>query len=217
MENTKIMQNVIDAMKWRYSTNKFDTQKKLSDEQLGGILESIILTPSSFGLQPWKFIVVTNPEIRAKLQEAGYNQNKITESSHLIVFAVEKNINDNLVDTYIESVSQTRGVSVENLKGYSDMIKGAILSKTDVQRVEWATRQVYIALGVLVATASIEGIDVAPMEGFDSSKFDQILGLEKLGLESKIVAAVGFRATDDTASLFKKVRFTKKDVVIEIK
>jgi len=210
------MKNIIDAMKWRYSTNNFDTSKKLTSEQLDEILEAIILTPSSFGLQPWKFILVNSPEVRVKLQEAGYNQPKISESSHLIVFAVEKNIDDVLVDKYIKSVSNIREVPVEGLKGYADMIKGSISYKTPEQRVEWATRQVYIALGVLATAGAVLGIDVAPMEGFDPKKFDEILGLDKLGLESKVIAAIGHRLESDPSLKNKKVRFSREDVVIEI-
>lgn len=212
------MKNVIDAMKWRYATNKFDTTKKLSDAQLSELLDAMVLAPSSYGLQPWKFIVVTNPEVREKLQAAGYNQAKISEASHLIVLAVEKNINDALVDTFIKSVSEVRGVSVADLKGYADMIKGSISGMTPEQRVEWAARQAYIALGVLVTAAAIEGIDVGPMEGFDAKKFDEILGLDKRGLESKVAAAVGFRISDEEShQAHKKVRFPREQVVIEIK
>lgn len=212
MKNT----NVVDAMKWRYAVNKFDA-KKLSDSEIDGLLQSVILSPSSFGLQPWKFIVVTNPDIRQKLREAGYGQPKISESSHLIVFAVKKNINDALVDSFMTTVSKVRGIPLEGLKGYSDMLKGSIARKTAEQRIEWAARQAYIALGVLITTAAIHGIDAAPMEGFDPKKFDEILGLEKLGLESKVIAAVGFRASDDPSALVKKVRYTKDQVVIEVK
>lgn len=209
--------NTIDALKWRYAVQKFDTEKKLTDEQLQKILEATILSPSSFGLQPWKFIVVTNPEVRVKLREAGYGQPKISEASHLIVFAVEKNIDDSLVDTYIKSVSGIRNIPVEGLMGYADTIKRSIANKSMQERLEWATRQVYIALGVTVTAASIEEIDSAPMEGFEPHKFDEILGLDKRGLESKVILALGFRASDDPVAQYKKVRFPQDQVVIEVK
>ena len=211
------MKKIIDAMKWRYAVNKFDTTKKLSSEQIDGLLEAMILAPSSYGLQPWKFIVVTNRELRAKLQEAGYHQAKISEASHLIIFAVEKNIDDKLVDVYIKSVSDTRGVPVEALADFAGMIKGAIARMTPEQRVEWAARQAYIALGVVTTAAAVVGIDTAPMEGFDTKKFDEILGLDKMGLESKVATAIGFRAPDDVDAQYKKVRFPKDKVVIEFK
>lgn len=211
------MKNVLDAMEWRYATNKFDTTKKLSVQDLNDLLEAVILSPSSFGLQPWKLIVVTNPEIRAKLQEAGYGQPKISEASHLIVFAVEKNIDDALIDNFIKTVAKTQSIPVENLKGKADMMKGSILSNTVEKRIEWATRQVYIALGVLITTAAIAGIDVGPMEGFDPKKFDEILGLDKMGLEARVIAAVGYRASDDPSLQLKKVRFSKEEIVVEVK
>ena len=212
------MITVIEGLKWRYAINKFDQTKKVSDEQLSSLMDAMILAPSSFGLQPWKFIVVTNPEVRAKLQEAGYNQPKISEASHLVVIAVEKHIDDALVEKYMQSVSQIRNVPRENLDGYADMIKGTIASKqTDIARIEWATKQAYIALGVLVTAGAVQGIDVAPMEGFDSQKFDEILGLDAKSLESKVIAAVGFRASDDPVSQMKKVRYPKEEVVIEVK
>lgn len=211
------MKNIIDAMEWRYATNKFDLNKKLTDEELNGLLEAVILSPSSFGLQPWKLIVVTNPKIRAKLQEAGYGQPKISEASHLIVFAVEKNIDDTLIDNFIKTVAKVQSVPVESLKGKADMMKGSILSKTVEERINWATRQVYIALGVLITTAAISSIDVGPMEGFDPKKFDEILGLDKMGLETKAIAAVGYRASDDPSLQLKKVRFSKEEIIVEVK
>lgn len=211
------MNKVSDAMKWRYATQKFDVSKKLSEVQISELLSTIILAPSSFGLQPWKFIVVTNPEVRAKLQEAGSGQSQISEASHLIVFAVEKYIDDALVDNYMKLVSAVQGHAIEDLKGYADMIKGSIANRTVGQNIEWATRQAYLALGVLVTAAAVEGIDVGPMEGFGPKKFDEILGLDKLGLESKVAAAVGFRTQDDPNLQNKKVRFPKDKVVIEIK
>lgn len=211
------MKNLIDAMNWRYAVQKFDTTKKLTDEQLSELLNAMMLAPSSYGLQPWKFIVVTNSEIRAKLREAGYNQPKITEASHLIVLAVKTNIDDALVDEYIELVATTRNMPLESLKGYGDMIKGSIAGRTLEGRIEWAARQAHIALGVLVTSAALEGIDVGPMEGFDPKKFDEILGLEKMNLQTKVIAAVGFRDPADPVAQYKKVRFPREKMVIEVK
>ncbi len=211
------MKSVIEAMKWRYATQKFDITKKLTEAQIDELLQAIVLSPSSFGLQPWKFILVTNPEIRKKLREVGYNQPKITEASHLIVFAVEKNIDGKLADKFIESISKTRDVNITDLKGYADMLKGSIASRTPEQNIEWATRQVYLALGVLVTSAAIQGIDVGPMEGFDPKKFDEILDLEKIGLESKVIVAIGFRASDDPSASYKKVRYPQDEIIIRVK
>ena len=216
------MKDIIEALKWRYATKEFDTNKKLSAAQLDTLLESLRLSASSFGLQPWKFVVVTNPEIRAKLREAAWGQPQITDASELIVLCVRKNIDDSLVDTYMQSIAETRGVSVDDLKGFSDMIKGSINSRKNadeakVSAKEWAARQVYISLGTLLATAAHESLDACPMEGFDNKKFDEILGLEALGLESLVLAAVGFRLETDKMALVPKSRFSKEEVVIEVK
>ncbi len=210
--------NIIEAMNWRRAINKFDTTKKLSESQIFALTEVLRLTPSSYGLQPWTFIVVTNPDIRMMLQQAGYNQAKISESSHLVVFAVKKNIDAVLADEFIQSVADTQGVTVEDLKGYADGLKGAIAGRGGLDGArEWATRQVYIALGVLIASASVLGIDSAPMEGFDSKKFDEILGLSEKGLESRVICGLGFRASDDPISAKAKVRFPREKVIIEMK
>ncbi len=208
---------VLEALNWRYATKSFDPNKKLTQEQLDFLLEAIRLAPSSFGIQPWEFIVVTNPEIRAKLKDASYGQAQVTEASHLIVFAIKKNIDSPFVDNFIKSVANTRGTTVDSLKGYSDGIKGAVSSRTPDGVKEWSARQVYIALGVLLLAAAEVGIDAGPMEGFDPQKFDEILSLEKLGLESKVIAVVGFRKEGDPYSLEKKVRFPKEEVILEVK
>jgi nitroreductase/dihydropteridine reductase len=160
--------------------------------------------------------VVTNPEIRAKLRDAGYGQPKITDASHLIVLAIRKNIDDAFVDTYVALTAETRGVTVESLKGFGDMMKGVVIAKPPEARNEWSARQVYLALGVLLAAAASEGIDAGPMEGFDPKKFDEILGLEALGLETKVIVALGHRASTDAMARAAKVRFPKEEVVMEV-
>ena len=207
--------SIIDALNWRYATKKFDPSKKLSAEQLDVLLEALRLSPSSFGLEPWRFIVVTNPKIRAQLRTVGFNQPQITDASHLIVFAAAKDIDNALIDRYIQRVANVRGMSLENLRSRSAMIKEHTNKKTEQKRKEWPTQQVYIALGVLLTTAALEGIDACPMEMFDQQKFDEILGLEKLNVESRVIAAVGFRSPSDDYAHAKKVRFSK-DQVCEI-
>lgn len=211
------MKNIIESLNWRYATKKFDADKKLTDAELSTLTEALRLSASSFGLQPWKFIVVTNPEIRAKLRAAAWDQPQITDASHLIVLTVRKNTDAAAVDAYIESVAKTRNASAESLKGYGDMIKGSFAGKSPETLKEWSSRQVYIALGTLLTAAAHEGIDACPMEGFDAKKFDEILGLDNMGLESRVLAAVGYRAADDAASQIPKARFSKEEVLVEIK
>ncbi len=210
------MKNIIDALNWRYAVQIFDQNKKLTDEQLNMILDAGRLAPSSFGLQPWKFIVVKNPETRAKLREAGFDQRKITEASHFVVFAVRKDLDEAYVDRYVKLVSETRAVTVESLAGLDAMLRGAVNRRTPEERLVWSTNQLYISLGMMLATAALEGIDAGPMEGFDRKKFDEILGLEEINLESRAALALGFRSDADPMSHAAKVRFPKEEVVVEI-
>lgn len=211
------MTNIIDSLNWRSAIKKFDTTKKLSDTQIGMLFEALRLSPSSFGLQPWKFVVVTNDEIREKLRAAAWGQPQITEASHLIVFAIRKNVNEEFVDEYVQAVAKERGVSVDALKDFGDMMKGSINRRSADENKNWATHQLYLSLGVLLSAAAVEGIDACPMEGFDPKQFDEILGLEAMGLESRVIAAVGFRSADEKAALLPKVRFSKEEVIVEVK
>ncbi len=211
------MKNIIEALNWRYATKVFDPQKKLTSAQLDTLLEATRLSASSYGLQPWKFIVVTNPAIRTKLREAAYNQPQLTDASHVVVFTVKKNIDAALVDEYIASIAATRKMKVEDLKGFADTMKGSIAGRTPEQAKEWASRQVYIALGTLLSAAATEQIDACPMEGFDPKKFDEILGLDTYGVESRAIVTLGFRSEGDTLPKMAKVRFPKSEVVVEVK
>jgi nitroreductase / dihydropteridine reductase len=207
------MKSMIDALQWRYATKVFDAHKKLSAEQVDLLLEAVRLSPSSFGLQMWKAIVVTNPEIRERLRQAGYGQAQITDASHVIIFAVKKNLNNTTVDELIELTASERGVPASGLQGYADMMKQTLASRSEKERTEWASRQAYIALGVLLATAAHEEIDACPMEGFDVNAFDEILGLKEKNLTTCVVATVGFRAEEDKTAQLQKVRFPKGEVI----
>lgn len=210
------MSDILEALKWRYATKQFDKEKKLSGEQLATLKESLRLAPSSFGLQPWHFIIVEDVELRKKLRVAGYDQAQITDASHFIVLATEKNVDASLVEKYKENISIVRNIPVESLTGLSDMLNGAIQMKGEEGAREWAARQVYIALGVLLTTAAVEGIDATPMEGFNPKAFDEILGLEKRGLTSRVMVALGFRASDDPAAEAAKVRYSEEQVFTTI-
>lgn len=210
------MSQSIEVLKWRYAVKKYNTEKKLSEEQLGILKESLRLAPSSFGLQPWHFVVVEDAEIRKKLRAVGYDQSAITDASQLIVLATEKDVDAVLVEKYIQNIALTRNVPIESLEGLRTMIDGAVGMKGEEGAREWAGKQVYIALGVLLTTASIEGIDATPMEGFDPKEFDTILGLDKRGLMSRVIVAVGFRSEADDYAKEKKVRYSEEEVFTTI-
>ena len=209
------MQNLVDAMKWRYATKQF-TSQKLSNEQLELLEETIRMAPTSYGLQPWKLVVVQNPEIREKLKAAAYSQAQITDASAVFVFAVEKNLDEGFVQKYIDNVIATRGVAPEMVEGFKNMMNGSLTPKSEEQKQEWAARQAYIGLGTLLTAAAVESIDVCPMEGFDPAAFDQILGLSEKGLATVVVAAVGFRSADDAFQNMAKVRRPKAEMILSV-
>lgn len=208
--------DILDALQWRYAVKEYDTEKKISPAQFERLCETLRLTPSSFGLQPYTFIVVDNAALRAQLRTAGYGQPQITDASHLVVFTIPKVIDNAFIDRFIQLTAKVRGTSIESLSDYTGMIKGTINAMTAEARKEWATRQAYIALGILLAAAAMEGIDASPMEGFEPARFDEILGLSQLGLESKVIAALGFRKEGDHSASLPKIRLPKEQLFVSL-
>ncbi len=207
--------NIIENLEWRYATQKFDAERKVSEADFNELLEAARLAPSSYGLQPWKFVVVANPELRKKLREHAWNQPQITDASHLIVLATRTDVDENYVKRYVEEIAKQRGTTVEALKGAYDMMTGDVNSRSKDAVLEWSRHQVYIALGFLLFAAAQKRIDACPMEGFDRGKFDEVLELKKQNLASTVLFAVGYRTEDDKAAQNVKVRFDLKDVVIK--
>ncbi|MFL9836297.1 NAD(P)H-dependent oxidoreductase [Flavobacterium sp. ST-75] len=190
--------------------------KKVSAQDLETLKEAVQLSVSSMGLQPYKVLIIENPEVRQNLKAAGYNQDGITESSQLFVFAYEKNVSENHVDAYMDNISKVREVEKESLKPFEDMVNGFINNQTEEGKNEWAAKQAYIALSTLINTAALLKIDATPMEGFNAQQFDEILGLDKLGLSTAVIAAVGYRHEEDGFQHFKKVRKPKNELFITI-
>lgn len=209
------MSNSIKNLNWRYATKSYDATKKLTTEQQGLIKEALRLAPSSFGLQPYKFIHVTDPAIRTQLRAAAWNQEQITDASDLFVLASLRSIDESYIDSYFALTAQTRNVPVEALNGYRDMIVGSVMGKPEADRLEWMKHQTYIPLGMALSVAAENEIDTTPMEGFDSAAFDTILGLEALNLTACLVLAAGFRSSEDHHQNDAKVRFSESDLFIE--
>jgi len=207
--------NIIDKLNWRYATKEFDASKKLSKSQLDLLIEATNLTPSSFGLQPYSIVVIEDEELRAKMQEAAWNQPQTTAASQLILFAVKTDLSEKDIDAFIQNISQTRNIPVEALAEYDGMMKGFLkqMSKEDI--ITWAAKQAYIALGQLMVTAAVEGIDTCPMEGFDKNEFDKLLGFKEKNLSTAVMAAVGFRSNDDKYQHLAKIRKPLDEMVIK--
>ena len=210
------MSNFNQDANWRYATKKFDATKKISAEDLSTLKEAIRLSASSFGLQPYKVIIVENPELRAQLQPASWGQSQIVDASHLLVFAAETNVGDTQIDAYIKNIAATRELPLDAVNGYGDYIKNFVNAlPMDVRNI-WSAKQTYIALGNLLNAASELKIDVTPMEGFIPDQYNEILGLTQLGLHASLVATVGYRHEDDATQYYKKVRKSNDDLFITI-
>ncbi|MDB5151379.1 MAG: NAD(P)H-dependent oxidoreductase [Mucilaginibacter sp.] len=208
--------SLIEKLNWRYATKKFDHTKKLSQAQLDELLKAVHLSPSSSGLQSYKMLVVKDPAIRQKLREAAHGQPQLTDASQIIIFASETNLDAAYVKKYIDHIAKTRQIARESLEGFEQAINGNISKLTAEQKIEWSHKQTYIALGVLLTAAADMGIDSCPMEGFNTAKFDEILGLNEKGLTTSVIAAIGFRSADDEFSKFIKVRKPNEEMFIHI-
>ena len=207
---------IIEKLKWRYATKKFDSAKKISLETLNELLESTQLAPTSYGLQPFKILVIEDSKIREKLKIAAYGQPQITDASQLIVFARIKNYSVQHVEEYAQNIVNTRNIDPKVIEDFIKEIKGAVNSQTQEQLAVWNSKQCYLALGFLLFAAAEHQVDACPMEGFDAAKFDEILGLDEKNLSSVVIATIGYRSNDDDYQKQSKVRKSKEELFIRI-
>ena len=210
-------QQLLAQLNWRYATKQFDPTRKISPNDWAALEEALRLTPSSFGLQPWKFIVVTDPAVRAQLLPASWNQTQITDASHLVVLAAKTELGETEIDAYLQNSANASGIPFQALADYRKLIVGfAVHSLDPAARNAWTRNQTYIALGNLLTSAALLGIDACPMEGFDRAKYDEILGLKEKGYASAVVATLGYRQASDKYSTAPKARFPKEDLFLEV-
>ena len=209
--------SLLERLRWRYATKKFDATKRVPAAEWKALEEALVLSPSSFGLQPWKFIVVTDAAVRARLVPATWGQTQPVDCSHFVVLAVRRNLSAADIDHHVERIAQVRGATKESLSGYRNvMVQSRDQSAAKGILDHWATRQVYIALGNLMTSAALLGIDTCPMEGFEPEKYDEILGLKDRGLGAVVCCAVGYRSADDKYATTKKVRFPVEEVILRV-
>jgi nitroreductase len=201
---------VTKALQWRYGVKVFDTEKKVSDADIRTILESAQLAPSGFGIEPWKFILVNKPDVRAKLRAVGYDQSKITDASHLVVVAYRTDAQA-LAAELVDRTAKAHGKTHEDFIGLKQMVEGSMSAKGESAK-EWARSQSYIALGMMIETAALLGVDSGPMEGFNNAQVDEILGLKEQHLASTSMIAFGYRG-DDIHATYPKVRRAYDEVV----
>ena len=209
-------EDLLNQLRWRYATKLFDPEKKIPDSDWAALEETLILTPSSYGLQPWKFFVVTNQELKESLVAASYSQKQVADCSHLLVFTVRTEMKEADVDQLIEKTASLRGIEPDTLAGYRKLIIGDIVNgPRSEDAVGWAKLQSYIALGNFMTAAALLGIDCCPMEGFIPAMYDEALKLDGRGLTTAVVCPAGYRAKDNYSSL-PKVRYDRDSLIEEI-
>ncbi|MBY0425966.1 MAG: NAD(P)H-dependent oxidoreductase [Cytophagales bacterium] len=208
--------DIIEKLQWRYATKKFDPTKKLSEEQVNRLLHAINLTPTSMGMQVYSVVVVEDPEVRAKLRAASNNQAQVTDASHFLLFVRPAKVTDDWADAHAQNIINIRGVAPESVEGFRNSMKNIVSKLTDEKAEVWTSKQIYIALGVLMTACAAEGIDACPMEGFNAHQYDEILGLPALGYHAVVAAPIGYRSVEDKYATLPKVRKPLEKLVIRI-
>jgi nitroreductase / dihydropteridine reductase len=207
---------LIDALHWRYAVKRMNG-KKLPETKLNAILEATRLSASSMGLQPYTILVVESDELRKKIHPVAYNQPQILESSHLLIFTAWENVSEKDVQDYLDNIVQTRGVTHESLEQFKGAMLNFINGRNQEEKYQWSARQAYIALGTALTAAAVEEVDATPMEGFDATAVDEILGLKEKGLRSVSILALGYRdAENDFLVNAPKVRRNKEELFLEV-
>lgn len=215
MSKTVSGDTILKQLQWRYAVKKFDPARKISDADWSTLANSLVLTPSSFGLQPWRFYVVTDSQTKAKLPAISWGQTQVSDASHVVVMAIRNGLTEIDIDRYINRICEVRGGLPESLQGFKKMMVGSLIrSEVGFDINHWAANQVYIALGQFMATAALMGVDTCPMEGIVREKYDELLGLTEDGYATSVVCVAGYRASDDKYASIPKVRFPTEHVVV---
>lgn len=204
---------VLEALRWRYATKQFDSSKKIPQDTWELIEESLVLTPSSFGLQPWKFVVVNDEETRKKLLAESWGQPQVTDASHFVVLTSLTDLNKDDIEKWVTRMAEVQGKSADDLAPLKGMISGFSERMSVEERHEWNVRQSYIALGQLMTTVAAMGIDACPMEGISPTAYDRILGLENSRYKTVVACAIGYRSDADKYATTPKARFEKSQVI----
>ena len=205
---------LLEALQWRYATKSFDPNKKIPADVWTALEHSLILTPSSYGLQPWKFLVVTEPALREALVPHAYRQRQVADCSHLVVMTVKSRISEADIDHFLHRIAEVRGGTPDALMGFKKVMLGDVVhGERGKAATEWASRQAYIALGQFMAACALLGVDTCPMEGFVPEKFDEVLGLTQQGLTTAVLCPAGYRLETDRYATLPKVRFKHEHMI----
>ena len=207
--------SLVQQLQWRYATKQFDPQRKIAADVWAALEQSLILTPSSYGMQPWKFFILSrDAALRERLVACSWGQRQVADSSHYVVLAVRTEITAADLEMYADRIAEVRNVDKSTVEPLMKMIDGGIVKRMNAtQQQEWASRQAYIALGNFMTSAALLGVDTCPMEGIDPAKYDEILGLKGSGYATCVGCAAGYRAETDKYAQLPKVRYTAQQVI----
>lgn len=206
---------LLNALNWRYAVKQF-SEDIIPNTVIADLIHATSLTPSSYGLQPYRIIQVNNRAVREKLLTHSWGQDKVVECSHLFVFAVSTAGIETIVDRYLYQQAHINGESIRELDDFRAYLIRTLGNKPNSQVIEWAHRQAYIALGNLLTSAAVSGIDTCPMEGIDPAGFDEVLNLQDLNLTTSVACALGYRNTADQHALKLKIRFENSNFLQEV-
>lgn len=206
---------ILKALNWRYATKSFDPAAVLEKEQISLLKEAFNLTPTSYGLQPLKLLVISDKTLQEKLLPASFNQKQVSTASHVFVLCIEKKIDSTFIKNHFELIKEIRDTPDKILEPYRDFLLKDFSEKNDEQLRQWSKNQAYLALGNMLTVCAIEKIDACPMEGFLPNEYAKLLELDKWNIEPVLVLPVGHRHKDDQFSSMKKVRRPLKEVVID--
>ena len=207
-------QELVEVQKWRYATKVFDATKKIPAAEWTALEDSLILSPSSYGLQPWKFFIISDPAVRQKLLPVSWGQKQVTDASHYVVFAGRTDMTAADIDRFVRATAETQKRDIAQFDTYRGMMLGDLVNGPRHAVIgEWVSRQVYIALGNFMTSAALLGVDTCPMEGLDPVKYDEVLGLKGSGYTTKVACAAGYRSEVDKYATLPKVRYAKKDLI----
>ena len=214
MNRTVTNENLLKSLTWRYATKVFDPAKKIPDDVWETLKQALVLTPTSYGLQPYRFLLINDPAKRAELLPHSWNQRQVVDASHYIVFAASTKVTEADVDKLINHSSRTRNIPAESLGAYRGMMLGDLVNgpRSKIAH-EWATRQAYIALGNLLTSTAVLGVDACPMEGFVPAEYDRVLGLKNSGYATVVCCALGYRSANDKYAKLAKVRYEQGELI----
>ena len=207
---------LLQSLRWRYATKRFDPTRRIPAETWDSIEESLVLTPSSFGLQPWKFLVIQDPGLRALLSPESWRQPQVVEASHYVVLTARTDLDASDIDAWMERMAEIQGTTLEAVAPLKGVIEGFAQAMSHEARHAWNVRQTYIALGQLMTSAAMLEVDACPMEGISTVGYDQVLGLEGSGYATTVACALGYRSADDKYAATPKARFDRSRVIAHL-